>query len=49
MLKNAISIKKSYRRDIAATVESLLKSAAAGPIPDADPYTEHAKKHLIPA
>jgi hypothetical protein len=49
MLKTPLPTKKSLGRDFAATVENHLRDAIKGTIPDADPYTEDTKKHLIPA
>jgi hypothetical protein len=49
MLKNASLAKKSWQRDFAATVETPAKIPSPKAILDANPYTEHTKKHLIPA
>ncbi|WP_368911244.1 hypothetical protein [Taklimakanibacter deserti] len=49
MLKIAPHAKKSCRRDFPATGPAGQKNLSARPIPDADPYTEDTKKHLIPA
>jgi len=49
MFKNSSLAKKSWEREFAATAENTSKSPPQRSIPGANPYTEHTKKHLIPA
>jgi hypothetical protein len=49
LFKNSSPAKKSWESDFAATVENTSKRPPQMPIPGANPYTEHTKKHLIPA